>query len=110
MAEGFPFGSRSILKNVPATSGVYALHSQWSCIYVGDAEDLCANLLLHVQDDNPCLDRLELLYFDFEIVPPEAREARWTELVLKLHPTCLGREDYPECKGCSLARRLARGG
>jgi hypothetical protein len=108
MAQWFAYNERSILKNVPATSGVYALHSQMGCVYVGGAEDIRSNLLVHVRDDNPCLDLQDPIYFTFDLVAPEARETRQTELARKLHPACLRREDYPECQGCSLTRKRTK--
>ena len=108
MAQRFAYALRSILKNVPAGSGVYALHAQWGCVYVGEAEDIRPNLLAHIRDDNPCLDRQDPIYFTFEAVLPEARRGRWTDLVMKHHPACLKREDYPECQGCSLAGRMPK--
>lgn len=111
MARRLAYNLRSILKDVPAGSGVYALHSQTGCVYVGEGEDICANLLEHLHDDNPCLDLQDVIYLTFERVPSESREARQTELAMALHPSCLRREEYPECQGCSLARgRRPRGG
>lgn len=107
-ATKFAYDLRSILANAPTSSGVYALYSPSGCLYVGEAEDICANLLVHYHDDNPCLDRKDPRQFDFEVVPPEAREARQAELVVALHPACHQPWDSAECEDCSLARKAAR--
>ena len=107
-ATMFAYELRSILANAPTTSGVYALYASSGCVYVGEAEDICANLLVHLHDDNPCLDRKDPRQFVFEVVPPEAREARQTELVRALRPACHHSGDSTECEDCSLARKAAR--
>lgn len=111
MAQRVAYNLRSILERVPSASGIYALHSQTGCVYVGEGEDICADLLVHLHDANPCLDLKDLIYLTFESVPPESRRARQTKLVMELHPSCLRREEYPECQGCSLAKKpLSLGG
>ncbi|HSB73820.1 MAG TPA: hypothetical protein VLH58_03605 [Candidatus Methylomirabilis sp.] len=104
----FAYELRSILKNAPTASGVYTLESPSGCVYVGEAEDICANLLVHLHDDNPCLDQKDPRQFTFEAVPPGARLVRQAELVRALHPVCHRREGLPECEGCSLAKKAAR--
>jgi hypothetical protein len=110
MARRLAYNLRSILKDVPAGSGVYALHSQTGCVYVGEGEDICANLLEHLHDDNPCLD-LQTIYLTFfascrSLMRPARPSWPWLSTVSQE-----GRD--PECQDVAglrtkAARRMVR--
>jgi len=81
----------SIIQNAPAASGVYGLFSAfWIC--VGEAEDLRASLLQHLESDNPCICHYRPSGFAFELAAPDTRHARRQELVRELEPMCEGAE------------------
>jgi hypothetical protein len=85
----YRFERGSVLLNAPESSGVYGLFSAlW--IYIGEAENLRARLLEHLDGDNPCIDHYQPSSFAFEFVSPTQRRRRHEELVTKLHPLCKG--------------------
>jgi hypothetical protein len=44
---GFTYDRITITRHVPAKSGVYAVFGFEVCVYVGESDDICANLLEH---------------------------------------------------------------
>ena len=49
-------GTRSILGNAPEQSGVYALHSDMTWVYVGESANIRAHLLEHLNGSNVCVN------------------------------------------------------
>jgi hypothetical protein len=83
-----PWNREAILKDVPSTSGVYAVWNQNQCIYVGETQDLQRRLLTHLQGDNDCIVRAEPTAFSFEPVAAGLRGARQSALIFQLRPVC----------------------
>lgn len=103
-AVGFPYDSKSITLNVPATSGVYALFAFGVCLYVGESDDICGSLLEVYDRAKPCLKEKHVTHFTFELVPAEAREKRQRDRIRALRPGCNLRTGSPDCSHCSLAQ------
>ena len=83
----FAYTLNTITRNAPVTSGVYTLFSRGVCLYVGESDDICASLLGHYYEDNPCLNDKEITHFTFELASPEARRALLNDRILQLGPT-----------------------
>ena len=93
----FKLERESILRHAPATSGVYGLFNVF-WIYVGEANDIRAQLLEDLEGDNRlCFGRYRPSGFAFERVAPELRERRRSELIDELEPLCTGALDT-ECQ------------
>lgn len=84
----FAFALDTITQNAPVMSGVYALYSRGACLYVGESDDICASLLGHYYEDNPCLNDKEITYFTFDLGPPEVRASLLIDCIRQLGPTC----------------------
>ena len=76
-----------ILKNAPESSGVYGLfNSFW--IYIGEADNLRARILEHLDGDDPCIVRFQPSGFAFELASPIDRRRRHLQLIRELQPLC----------------------
>src|SRR6266436_10063241 len=71
----FLFQRESILQNAPESPGVYGLYNAF-WIYIGEAENLRARLLQHLDGDDPCIVRFQPSGFAFELTPPSERRRR----------------------------------
>jgi hypothetical protein len=101
---GFTYTLDTITQNVPPLSGVYALFSRGTCVYVGESDDVCAGLLEVYYEDNPCLNDKEITHFGFDLVPPEARVARQVDRIREFRPFCNLRTGGPQCSQCRLGQ------
>ncbi len=97
----------TITVNAPVVSGVYTLFSRGECLYVGESDDICASLLLHYYEDNPCLNDKEITHFTFDLVPSNARKALLIDRIRQLGPTCTPRAGSPRCPHCHSGQRPA---
>lgn len=85
---GRVFKAAEIQREAPATSGVYGLSNSKGWIFIGETDNIQAQLLLHFYETGSSLsDRLPT-GFNFEICAPGGRMARVTRLVFELKPTC----------------------
>lgn len=83
--RGFGFTRDCVLFNVPEDSGIYGLYSAlW--IYVGEADNLRARLLLHLSEGDPGLQTYRPTSFAFELVPAHERRERLEHAIRKLEP------------------------
>ena len=81
----YRFQRESILLNAPESSGLYGLYSAvW--IYVGEADNIRARLLEHLETDNPPTSNYQPFGFAFELVSPPDRSRRLKELLMELQP------------------------
>jgi len=94
----FLFQRESILRNAPECSGVYGLFSAF-WIYVGEAENLRARILKHLEGDDPCIVRYRPSGFAFEPASPEDRHDRRQYLMKELQPLCNGEASHAEGHG-----------
>ena len=74
--------------NVPERSGVYVVQSEAAWIYVGEGENIRAQLLEHLEGHNPCITVFPGLTFSYELVARAARTLRHSELVSEFRPLC----------------------
>jgi len=106
----FPYDLDTITRNAPPTSGVYAIYSYDTCVYVGEGDDICSGLLEIYFEANPCLAEKHLTDFTCEVAPPEARLGRKRERIQELAPVCNLGTGSPKCKDCRLAQGENAGG
>jgi hypothetical protein len=86
----YRFQRESVLLNAPESSGIYGLFSAlW--VHIGEADNLRARLLEHLDGDNPCIVHYKPSSFAFELVSPIGRRRRHEELTRKLQPMCNGK-------------------
>jgi hypothetical protein len=81
------FQRECILKNAPESSGVYGLFNAF-WIYIGEADNLRAQLLEHLGGDDPCIVRFQPSGFAFELASPNERRRRHEQLIRELQPLC----------------------
>jgi hypothetical protein len=89
----FLFQRESILKNAPESPGVYGLFSAF-WIYIGEAENVRARLLQHLDGDDPCIVRYRPSGFAFELTSPAERLRRREQLMKQLQPLCSGEASH----------------
>ena len=106
----FPYDLDTITRNAPPTSGVYAIYSYDTCVYVGEGDDICSGLLEIFFEANPCLAEKHLTHFTCEVASPEARLGRKREQIHALVPVCNLGTGSPKCKDCRLAQGSDAGG
>jgi hypothetical protein len=80
------FTAVSIGKNAPPVSGVYGLADAREWIYVGEAADIQAELLRHLQNPDSFLRNHPPSGFTFELSAAAERIDRQNQLVLELEP------------------------
>ena len=83
----FLFERECILKNAPESSGIYGLFNAF-WIYIGEADNLRARILEHLEDNDPCLVRFQPSGFAFELASPTDRRRRHEQLIKQLQPLC----------------------
>jgi hypothetical protein len=76
----------SVDKNAPAASGVYGLSDARQWIYVGQTNNIQAELFKLLQSPNAFLAQHAPSGFTFELSPAEHRRERQNRLVFELEP------------------------
>jgi len=89
----FLFQRESILLNAPESPGVYGLFSAF-WIYIGEAENVRARLLKHLEGDDPCIVHYRPSGFAFELTPSDERYRRREQLMKQLQPLCNGEASH----------------
>lgn len=85
----FPYDARTIMEQVPPTSGVYSLFSHQDCVYVGTSKNLQTELTGRLQSEsNSCIAQHPPDEFQFEVVLGDERNIRRDELIAELNPVC----------------------
>jgi hypothetical protein len=85
----WPFTKHGILANTPNASGVYALWTGDTWVYIGESNDMLRRLLELFASPRPCIAEYVRLVFGFELVQTEAlRVARQDQLIRELVPAC----------------------
>ena len=87
-ANAYPFSRESTYVNAPGESGVYVIHSERACLYVGESNNIQLRLLEHIADTNGCVMQHMPFMFTFELADAGTRVSRRNELVANLHPLC----------------------
>ena len=85
------FKATEIRREVPASSGVYGLSNAREWIYVGEADNMQARLLEHLEKTDALRADGVPTGFSFELCPPVDRVARQRRLILELDPARNGR-------------------
>jgi hypothetical protein len=84
-----PFTRNGILANTPNASGVYALWTGDTFVYIGESNDILRQLLELFGSRRPCIIKYARLVFGYELVPTAAqRVARHDQLICELLPAC----------------------
>jgi hypothetical protein len=78
----------SIQKNAPEFSGVYGLSNAREWLFVGETDNIQANLLEHYRENGTVLKNLMPTGFTFELCSSTERLLRQKALVRELHPRC----------------------
>ncbi|PYN89024.1 MAG: hypothetical protein DMD87_07555 [Candidatus Rokuibacteriota bacterium] len=86
--NSYPFSMAAVVLNAPPESGVYALRSGTTWVYIGETGDVLAQLVQHLNGNNVCITMHADLSFSFELVPPIVRSWRLDDLVRELRPVC----------------------
>jgi hypothetical protein len=85
----WPFTRNAILANTPNASGVYALWTGDTLVYIGESNDILRQLLELLGNPKRCITKYVRLVFGYELVPTEAqRVARHDQLICELLPAC----------------------
>jgi len=85
----WPFTKNGILANTPNASGVYALWTGETLVYIGESSDILRRLLELFGGPRPCIAKYARLVFGYELVPTEEqRVARQELLIRELVPAC----------------------
>ena len=82
------FTAISVRKNAPESSGVYGLSNSREWLFIGEARDIRARLLEHLQETNTMLANGGPTGFTFEECPAGNRFARQGALVRQFNPCC----------------------
>ena len=73
--------------SVPAVSGVYGLHTERQQLFVGEAADLRATLLLHWNELGNLFLGRQPTHFSFEVCDADTRGQRVQQLIAEHRPT-----------------------
>jgi hypothetical protein len=87
-STSYTFSQIYVILNAPPESGVYALYNKALWVYVGESENIRAQLLQHLNGNSACLTIHPNLSFSFELIPEATRAWRQDELVRELRPIC----------------------
>jgi len=82
------FDSHSVQIYAPASAGLYGISNSHEWIYIGEAENIRAALLAHLNDLGSPLMRRQPTGFVFEVSHGPGRATRQDRLVLEYEPFC----------------------
>jgi hypothetical protein len=82
------FTAVSIQKNAPASSGVYGLSNGREWIFIGEAANIRARLMEHLEETDSALTNRNPTGFTFEECPAGDRVFRQDVLVRQFEPFC----------------------
>ncbi len=84
----YVFTRESVMLYAPQQSGVYVLRSKATWVYVGEAANIRAQLIEHLNGDNVCIAVFPTLTFSYELISSMRRAWRHDELVREFRPIC----------------------
>jgi len=87
-STSYRFDRASVAIHAPPESGVYAIFAGTTWIYVGESLDIRAQLMEHLDGDNPCFTVFPGLMWSYELHLSETCAWRQGELVREFHPVC----------------------
>ena len=108
--RAFTYELQSIIRNAPPHSGIFAIFAWETCVFVGEAADVCASLLALHDAVNACWTRAFLTHFTIELVASESRVERQEERIREFGPVCNLGVGSLHCADCSLASGRIPGG
>lgn len=82
------FTAGGVQAYAPAASGVYGISNAEEWIYIGETDDLQAELLAHLRDVRASLMRRQPTGFVYELCELARRPSRQDRLVMEFNPTC----------------------
>jgi len=82
-----PFESAIVARIVPATSGVFGLHTRRQQLFIGEAANLREELLLHRKEATRLFSGRQPGYFSYEICEPSLCASRAQALIAEHHPS-----------------------
>jgi hypothetical protein len=82
------FTAVSVRKNAPESSGVYGLSNEREWVFIGEASNIRARLMEHLEETDTALANRRPTGFTFEECPPGDRILRQDVLVRQFHPSC----------------------
>ena len=85
------FKAAAVLREAPPRSGVYGLSNALGWIYVGETDNIQAQLLAHLEEPRGFVAHGVATGFSFELSPPSERVARQRQIVLEFDPPGNGR-------------------
>jgi hypothetical protein len=88
------FTAVSVRKNAPESSGVYGLSNGSEWIFIGEASNIRARLMEHLEEKGTVLTHRKPTGFSFEECLPGDRISRQDALVRRFEPFCNRRLDY----------------
>jgi hypothetical protein len=88
------FTAVSIQRNAPESSGVYGLSNGREWIFIGEASNIRARLMEHLEEAYTTLKYRKPTGFTFEECPPHDRVSRQDALVRQFEPFCNRRIGY----------------
>lgn len=88
------FTAVSVRKNAPASSGVYGLSNHREWIFIGEASNIRARLMEHLEETDTPLKNRRPTGFSFEECAPGDRVFRQDALVRQFEPFCNRRVGY----------------
>ena len=93
------FTAVSVQKNAPDSSGVYGLSNGLEWIFIGEASNIRARLMEHLNEVDTVLARRSPTGFMFEVCSPDERITRHDALVRQFEPFCNRRPGYTTDRG-----------
>jgi len=78
----------SVRSNASAESGLYGISNSREWIFIGEADNIQASLLRHLQEPNTRMMKRRPTGFVFEVCRPPQRPFRWNALVREYQPSC----------------------
>jgi hypothetical protein len=108
--RAFTYELQSIIRNAPPHSGIFAIFAWETCVFVGEAADMCANLLALYDAANSFWTHAFFTHFTIELVASESRVKRQKERIRELGPVCNLGVGSLHCGDCSLASGRNPGG
>ena len=88
------FTAVSVEKNAPESSGVYGLSNGREWVFIGEASNIRARLMEHLEEADTMLANRKPTGFTFEECPPGNRLSRQDALVRRFEPFCNRRLGY----------------
>ena len=80
------FKAAAVLREAPPRSGVYGLSNALGWIYVGETDNIQAQLLAHLEEPHAFAANGAPTGFSFELASPNERVARQRQIILEFDP------------------------